>query len=514
MAYTRRRVLGEMTKAGALAALGDAAGFLRFSPLLAADAKVTPEIVQLRPEIEPLVRLIESTPREKCFEMMARELRAGRSYREFLAALFLAGIRNVNPQPPGFKFHCVFVMHSAHQLSLDAPVQERLLPLFWALDYFKQSEQRDINDGDFHLGPVRGTLPSAESAWKEFRAAMDAWDEERADRAVAALVRSKGAQEVIEGMWRYGARDYRNIGHKAIFAANSWRTLETIGWQHAEPVMRSLVLGMLDFGLKERVNGYAYEDQCYLANAALAKASAPKLPGGWAGESMGEGKGAEEILASIREGKPVEASAAAAGLLLKGKVHAPAVWDAVHLAAGELMMRVPGILGVHTVTSVNALHYAYRVSSDDETRLLMLLQGVGWMGQFAHVMAGRNDYGNVDIAKLDGGEIAATPAEAAEEILALVSTKPAEAAAKAFRYAEKYPDPSGLQRASQSLIFAKGRDAHDYKYSAAIFEDYGLVSPSWRPQMLATSAYYMRGNSLEDSEVMKRAREAVRGLAA
>ena len=150
MAYTRRRVLRGISQAGALATLGDAAGFLRFSPLLAADAKITPDIVQLRPEIEPLVRLIESTPREKCFEMMARELRGGRSYREFLAALFLAGIRNVNPQPPGFKFHCVFVMHSAHQLSLDAPVTERLLPLFWALDYFKQSEQRDIGDAEAH----------------------------------------------------------------------------------------------------------------------------------------------------------------------------------------------------------------------------------------------------------------------------------------------------------------------------------------------------------------------------
>lgn len=514
MAYTRRRVLSGISKAGALAALGDAAGFLRFSPLLAADAKVTPEIVQFRPEIEPLVRLIENTPREKCFEMMARELRAGRSYREFLAAMFLVGIRNVNPQPPGFKFHCVFVMHAAHQLSLDAPVQERLLPLFWALDYLKLSEQRDINDGDFHLRPVRGTLPSAENAWKEFRTAMDAWDEERADRAVAALVRTKGAHEVIEGMWRYGARDYRNIGHKAIFAANSWRTLETIGWQHAEPVMRSLVLGMLDFGLEEKVNGYAFADQCYLANAALAKASAPKLPGAWAEESTGEGKATEEILAAVREGKPAEASAAAADSLLKGKVHAPAVWDAVHLAAGELMMRVPGILGVHTVTSVNALHYAFRVSSDSETRLLMLLQGVGWMSQFAHEMASRDDYGSVDITKLDDGEIANTPGEAAEEILSIVSSNRAEAATKAAQYAKTYPDPGAFQRAAQSLIFTKGRDAHDYKYSAAIFEDYGLVAPSWRPQMLATSVYYMRGSDLADSDLMKRAREAVRGLAA
>ncbi len=50
----------------------------------------------------------------------------------------------------------------------------------------------------------------------------------------------------MEALWRVAVRDQRNIGHKAIFAAQSWRTLQTIGWEHAEPVLRSLVYGMLD----------------------------------------------------------------------------------------------------------------------------------------------------------------------------------------------------------------------------------------------------------------------------
>src|SRR5690606_11757608 len=44
---------------------------------------------------------------------------------------------------------------------------------------------------------------------------------------------------------RYAARDYRDIGHKAIYVANAWRTLHTIGWQHAEPVIRSLGYALL-----------------------------------------------------------------------------------------------------------------------------------------------------------------------------------------------------------------------------------------------------------------------------
>src|SRR5262245_47164211 len=104
--------------------------------LTRADAEVTPDVVQFRPEMEPLVRLIETTPRERCAEMAAGQLRRGVSYRQLLGALFLAGVRNINPRPPGFAMHCVFVIHSAHLLGLEAPPDARLLPLFYALDDF------------------------------------------------------------------------------------------------------------------------------------------------------------------------------------------------------------------------------------------------------------------------------------------------------------------------------------------------------------------------------------------
>src|SRR5207248_2998753 len=89
-------------------------------------------------------------------------------------------------------------------------------------------------------------VPPAAQARRRFIEAMDRWDEAGADVAVASLVRNAGASEVIELFWRYGARDFRDIGHKAIYAANAWRTLQTIGWRHAEPVMRSLAFALLE----------------------------------------------------------------------------------------------------------------------------------------------------------------------------------------------------------------------------------------------------------------------------
>lgn len=500
---------------GALLGLADLREFLPLSPACAADAKVTPDLVRLSGDIEPIVRLIEETPRDKCFPVMVEQLRQGLPYRQFLAALFLAGIRNVNPQPVGFKLHCVFVIHSAHQLSLDARTEERLLPLFFALDQFKNSQAEDEKQGDFRLQPVHGKLPATEKAWEEFHAAMEDWDAARADRAIAVLARSRGAHEVMERLWRYGARDYRNIGHKAIFVANSWRTLETIGWQHAEPTLRSLVLGLLDFGKKKQVNGYAYEDQAYLPNVERAQKTIAKLPPDWTA-ARSERSITQELLAMLRDGKTEDACRWAATSLSEGKAQAGALWDAVHLAAGELMMRQPGIFGLHTVTSANALHYAFRMSAQAETRLLLLLQAIGWMGQFRNFMAStKQKLNEIKITELQAGAIAASADEAAREIMATVSrqkeyaARAAEAAGKAFKFAQAYPEAEPFLQAARRVVITRAAEAHDYKYPAAIFEDYALVAREWRPHMLAAAVYYLHGSAAPESPVMQRARAAI-----
>ena len=236
---------------------GIAGGVLTAPVLLSrAEAEVTPDVIKFHPEIEPLVGLIERTPRERCAEMAVEQLQRGTSYRQLLGALFLAGVRNVNPRPPGFALHCVFVIHSAHLMSLEAPPDSRLLPLFYALDNFKTAQERDARApaGDYIMREMRGTLPAPERAAAEFTAAMEAWDFERAERAIVSLARHRAPAEVFEMLWRYGARDYRNIGHKAIYAANACRTLHAVGWQHAEPVLRSLVLALLDFGRQQQVD--------------------------------------------------------------------------------------------------------------------------------------------------------------------------------------------------------------------------------------------------------------------
>src|SRR6187551_3714068 len=245
---SRRDVLKTGATAGAILALGDLGFLSRLSPVSAVEAKLEPNIVRLQPEIEPLVRLIEKTPRNRLLEEVADRIHKGLSYRELLAALLLAGVKNVEPRPSvGFKFHAVLVVNSAHLASLASPAEHRWLPIFWALDYYKSAEAQDVKErGDWTMSAVdESAVPPAHKAKEAFIKAMDSWDESAVDAAVAGLARTAGANEIYELMFRYGMRDFRSIGHKAIYVANSWRTLQCIGWQHAEPVLRSLAYALL-----------------------------------------------------------------------------------------------------------------------------------------------------------------------------------------------------------------------------------------------------------------------------
>src|SRR5207244_8343000 len=118
------------------------------------EAEINPNLVRLNADIEPLVRVIEDTPREKLLEEVAGRIRKGTSYREVLAALLLAGVRNIQPRPNvGFKFHAVLVINSAHLASLAAPDAERWLPLFWALDNFKGAQATNMKESGWRLKP-------------------------------------------------------------------------------------------------------------------------------------------------------------------------------------------------------------------------------------------------------------------------------------------------------------------------------------------------------------------------
>jgi hypothetical protein len=502
-ALPRRSFLKTAATASALAGLGDL-GFVSLLPRVsAADAKLDPKSVRFTPEIEPLVRLLEDSPRERLLEEVGARVKHGTPYRDVLAALLLAGVRNIQPRPVGFKFHAVLVVNSAHLASQNSPESDRWLPIFWALDQFKSSQARDVREGDWTLSAVdESAVPAADKARAAFVAALESWDVAAVDVATAGLVRTAKPQEVFELFCRYGARDFRDLGHKAIYVANSWRTLQAIGWQHAEPVLRSLAYALQFHEGDNPARRDASADRAGRRHQELVKDISP----GWL-EGKLNADATRVLLRTLREESWESAGESVVEWLKRGS--APqSIWDAIFQGAGELLMRRPGIATLHAVTTTNALHHAFRTATHDETRRFLLLQAAAFIPLF-RATAGLTASSERAIDELEPVEPSSRDTDAVAEIFADVSRDKLLAAKKTFGWLTRSGSAKPFIDAAQRMIYLKGTDSHDYKFSSAALEDYAQISPSMRDRFLAASVFWLKGSGAPDSALVARTRAAI-----
>jgi hypothetical protein len=453
--------------------------------------------------MEPLVRWIEETPRERIIERAALRISQGEvGYRDLMAGTFLAAIRNIKPRPVGFKFHAVMAIHSAHLIAQQCSLEHQLLPMYWALDNFKSAQEQDRREGDWTLGRVdEGHIPAPTQAASLFESAMNSWDPDKADTATASLCRSAGALEVMELFFKFAIRDQRNIGHKPIFAMQCWRTLNTIGWQHAEPVLRSLAFGLLDLqGDSHRAPAGPYQH-----NAELATRVREGWPVGTKDQSA-----TVDFLNTLRAATAEEAGTAALDHLNRG-IDPGSLWDAVLLAGSEMLMNAPGIIPLHAVTAANALHYIYFASGVATTRLLCLLQAASWMPLYRARLQKAptlriDTIEPIDLSKFDS----ANWREGMMEALASDRMRAARIVVAALR-ADSDPEP--LFRAARGLIVRKGGDSHQYKYGAAAWEEALLATdPAWRAPLAAAITAYTPAPNDGDTAVFTRVQDCARKL--
>ncbi|MFB3103702.1 MAG: hypothetical protein ACE1ZA_02135, partial [Pseudomonadales bacterium] len=346
------------------------------------------------------------------------------------------------------------------------------------------------------------SVPMSNRAGEMFAEAMDQWDEAKADVAVAGLSRTVGANQVFELFARYGARDFRSIGHKAIFVANSYRTLQCIGWHHAEPVLRSLAYALLNHrGSPNPATNDLDADRPWRKNLVRANT----IRADWLSGSIDAGA-TEQLIDAFRSGSADELCEQAIEMLNAG-VSPQSIYDAVFLAAGELLIRKPGIVALHAVTSTNALRYAFKTVTNDNTRRMLLLQNVAFLPMF------RAEMGDSDITGKEINHLAASTGDAdaksLETIFRDVSADPQSAARQTLGYLQSDGKAEEFMTAARRLIFLKGTNSHDYKFSSAILEDFYQVSPPWRDRYLASSVFQLRGSQAKDNGLIQRIRSAI-----
>jgi hypothetical protein len=225
---------------------------------------------------------------------------------------------------------------------------------------------------------------------------------------------------------------------------------------------------------------------------------------GWADGKIDSGATAD-LLAVERDGTEDAAADRVVELLSRG-ISPESIWDAVTCAAAEILMRNPGIVPLHAVTTTNAIRYIYERSQNDETRRLLLLQNASFL---PFLRGGRGTQTRID--ELVPIELPMSDDLAVSQICTAISRDKSRASRQVLEYLTRKSNPKTLLNAANRLIFLKGNDSHDYKFSAAALEDFNHLSSPWRERYLAASVYWMNGCEAKDNALVDRARLALAG---
>ena len=505
----RRQFFGNCV--AATGALATDLSFLKpLSLARAQEIEISKDWMSHRPEIMPIVRLIRTTPRPDCVEVFVKELKRGLSYQGFLSALFLTASETGD-------LHQLAQIYAAHRISQTGSIEERLLPLFWALDRVKQGQEHE--DKRHFLSDLKGALPSASTANAFFNEAMRKADKSQVERAIVALATAEGPRQAMNRLWKYAARDLGGtLGHLPIGVANAWRTLETIGWQHAEPALRYMAREVC------RPEG----DSTFAGNELRVKETLPLLPPDWASNDSNRSL-TLELYTLLRSARPEDAGDFICASLIQKTAKAGAIWDAISLAAADLIYRhriggniIGGAL-IHAITSSNALRYGFQHVRDHETRLIQLLQAAGSVAAgFIGPAAKNHRLRNLNLVD-DLGRLERGGPDQASELFTLLPKKGDSyrqqhasereasdvACRKTFQFLKKPHTAPAFMKTARTLLCAKAStDPHDFKYPAAAFEDASLVSPEWRPYILASTVHALHGEKSPDSPILVRARQA------
>ena len=455
-------------------------------------------------DLDALADLFRAAPRAEIFDHAVVALRGGADFRTLLGAAFVAGVHDIRPRSVGGKLHAVMMVESAFLLTEHATPRERLLAALWSLDDFKNSQARDLGEGDWILPPRPDvSFTSEAAARKELVAAMESWDAERADRALVGLLPFHDRASLFEILWPYGARCYVDLGHKIIFCSQVERVLGRLGKRWEEPALRSLV------------NGLLYRDDSITGSELGVFENARRLTAGFPASWRRGGEAperSEEILRALREASPRQAQQIVVDAFRDG-LGPRTVWDGLRLFATEIFHRRPLAAArrhgpVHPVTEVNAFGWAARVTDNEDHRRLMILQAAGWLPLlqrdltriFGAPREGKIDLLGVELSGADS-ELPVFP-----EIFEDLRADQARARLDA-RNGEREVFLAHLR----DQMVQKAFQSHQYKYVAAIQEESALAHPRWSSRILAPSLTYLPGARDESTEIYERSLHALRG---
>jgi hypothetical protein len=462
---------------------------------------------EMDPPVAVLLKLLEDSPREHIPRELAQMIRTGLRYEDLLAALSLAAVRNVQPYPDvGFKYHSVMVLRSIHLATQHLSSADKWFPIVWATDYFKNAQAQERATGGWRLPTRRAaSVGNPQAARRALVAALDNWDRDAADAAIVKYAQAARPDEIFSLLFPYGARDLREIGHKAIAVSNAHSLIALLDSAQAEPILRSTVAALQNSAADPNPASHDLQpDQPWRRNQKQLR----EIPQSWK-QGRDDPGARTELHAALYRVSEQEAGTVVVELLRQG-VSPEAIWQVLFETAAELLMRQPSIVSLHAQTTANALHYAYRLCGNEETQQLMLLQCAAFIAMFRTLVAATQP--DASLESLQPLPLDSTGAAAVTEIFADVSAgHRLQAARKCLGYLQNGGDADALIATARHHLIYNAEEPHDYKFSEAVFDNYShLVDSGWRSRFLSAGMAYFRGPAKRPGPVVEEMIELLR----
>jgi len=235
-------------------------------------------------------------------------------------------------------------------------------PWVWLLDAWSEGRSEDpLPPAPKVPGRQRG-LPTM------LQTALDDWDKALADTLVTAWCRTQDPRQAFDLLAVQAARDAPYVGRKAEYLAAAWRNLETVGFWHAETVLRSAVRALL---VREQPPGTRYQGGLEQAVEAVSQPTSRPTSG------PSDERQVQQTLEVLATASPLEVQQMLARDRAAGLPAGPS-WVALHVGAARLTRERPThVVGRRAVSTVQALHALASRATEARTRGVLLLRA-GW----------------------------------------------------------------------------------------------------------------------------------------
>jgi nitrite reductase/ring-hydroxylating ferredoxin subunit len=343
----------------------------------------------------------------------------------------------------------------------------------------------------FMLNPLPGNVPDFATLKRWFRRFIEVRDDEGAERCVVSALRAGADDRQMADMLFAAATDHRyiQIGHVADFTNKAFEALDAAGWEHAEPVLTSLIPGYARASRMEESNAWRNPvDLIAILGEAFEQLPAAVVDGR---NQRGSWSAPDKLASIVLADDPAASVAALLSALQEGATEeqlAQAVACAAALRIAHF--HTSNEFGdwdtaLHTFTFANAIHQGLRRAPSVE-----LLRGV-----FDAAMSVYLDrFLNIPAAPLpQGKEHAEDPTQLLAQLPDLLDRQQRvdEAATVVADFLHAGSDAAQLLAMLGRLLLREDRDFHTLQMVEAAFQQHTLMrgTPAATHFLIAAARY-------------------------